>query len=172
MKNRMTSDALTTAIAIAMPRLIGAPKSIRVASTVTSVRNSSVPPVAHSTLMVATWANPWCSSAWCSMDAMVASVDEVEEREQEDPDQVDDVPVQRGVVDRSEVFRGEVTGRGSDQQPDEHEHTDEHVDTVQAGHREVDGEEHVRVLGRRARSLDRVLFVRAQLVDRLDRLLA
>src|SRR5262249_11029319 len=58
MKNKITSDALTTAIAIAMPRLIGAPKSIRVASTVTSVRNSSVPPVAHSTLIVATWASP------------------------------------------------------------------------------------------------------------------
>ena len=44
----------------------------------------------------------------------------------------------------------------------------EHVDAVQAGHREVDREEHARVLGRRAHRLELVLLVRRQLRGRLE----
>src|SRR5258706_2375475 len=109
MKNRITRVAFVTAMTMAIARLMLAPKSILVASTVTSVRINRMPPVAISVLMVATWASPWSSwSLWCSVAAMLLLVDEVEEREQEDPDQIDDVPVQRGVVDRPEVFGCEL----------------------------------------------------------------
>ena len=107
----MTSVALITAITIAIARLMFAPKSTLVASTVTSVRNSSVPPVASSTLIDATCEMPVVVVVVivvCRLQPWVSSVDQVEEREQEDPDQVDDVPVQRGVVDRPEVVRREV----------------------------------------------------------------
>ena len=82
-----------------------APKSTRVAPTVIEREHEQEPfgresstltdcDVRQAVMVVVAmmFDRPW--------DAL-ASVNQVEQREQEDPDQVDDVPVQRGKVDRS-----------------------------------------------------------------------
>src|SRR6478736_9829095 len=79
---------------------------------------------------------PWVKSA---------SMNQVEQGEEVDPDQIDQVPVQGGVVDWAEVLRSELAFVGAQQEPNEDADAAEHVNTVQAGHEEVDAEEHVRV---------------------------
>ena len=70
--------------------------------------------------------------------------DQVEQREEEDPDQVDEVPVQRAQLDRHVVV-GRVLALASRavSHPEQHRHADDDVERVQAGGQEVDGEEEV-----------------------------
>ncbi len=71
--------------------------------------------------------------------------DEIEQREQEDPHDIDEVPVETADLDRARVF----LGNGAVQRPHEHpQHdaeTDDHVQRVQAGHHEIEREEDLRV---------------------------
>src|SRR5580704_19521706 len=71
--------------------------------------------------------------------------DEIEQREQEDPDDVDEVPVETADLDRVVVVRGDdAAGRP----PEHHRHdadADDHVEGVEAGHDEVQREEDLRV---------------------------
>src|ERR1044072_811038 len=70
-----------------------------------------------------------------------SSVDQVQKWEEVDPDQVDEMPVQRRVVDRPEVLGTELAAYGSTQDP---EPGDDARPDVAAGHprdEEVDAEE-------------------------------
>jgi glutamate-1-semialdehyde 2,1-aminomutase len=66
------------------------------------------------------------------------SADEIEQREEEDPHQIDEVPVEAGDLDRREPLRAELAVAGL---PGDHRHdpdADDHVRGVQPGHREVE----------------------------------
>src|SRR5258705_8167773 len=66
--------------------------------------------------------------------AMVgALLDEVDEREDHDPDDIDEVPVQRGQIDVDGVLRSETTPVVDRQQGEEPEHAGGHVRAVEAG---------------------------------------
>src|SRR6267143_3699198 len=98
------------------------------------------------------------SSCWA---ASIGTSEEVKGGEEEDPDQVDEVPVQPGVLDAVGemlgILRPEL-GAGAEQVPIDDDPADD-VQPVQAGHGEVDGVEVV-VSGRVAEvELVRVLEV-------------
>src|SRR5690606_31450016 len=59
------------------------------------------------------------------------------------PYQVDDVPVQRRVIDRSEVVRTKLAGHSPDQEPHPDPYPHEHVDAMQPSHAKVDAEKPV-----------------------------
>ena len=67
--------------------------------------------------------------------------------EQENPNDVDDVPVQRTAFDRSVVARSEVPTTESPEQPEHHEHARNHVNAMKPGHEEVDAEEQMGIRG-------------------------
>ena len=69
---------------------------------------------------------------------------QIEEREQEDPDQVDEVPVERAQLDGDVVLRGVLAFDDALHHPEQHRHPDDDVERVQAGGQEVDREVHVR----------------------------
>src|SRR5258706_10825204 len=141
MKNRRTSEALNTAMPSAIQRL-NRPKSSHDTATVTNVITRSVPSTANSTGSGTTCPTRGC--AVCDM-RRTFSADQIEQREQEDPDQVDEVPVQPHEVDRREVLRAEMPLDRADQDPRDRPHAGEHVQPVQPGHQEVDPEEDLHV---------------------------
>ena len=63
--------------------------------------------------------------------------DKVEQGEEEDPDDVDEVPVKAGHLNRGVVIRTVFAPQAVDGQDG---NADDHVDGVQSGHREVQGE--------------------------------
>src|SRR5690606_24695465 len=79
---------------------------------------------------------PWVSAPY-------GSVDEIQEGEEEDPDEVDEMPVQGDEVDRPEVLRVEVACHRTPEQPQVGDDATDDVDAVQARHHEVDAEEDV-----------------------------
>src|SRR5205085_7889924 len=68
---------------------------------------------------------------------------QIKSREEEDPDQIDEVPVQPDDLDpvRESLTVGVPHLRAGGQKIREHDHAAEHVQTVQTGHREVQAEE-------------------------------
>ena len=74
-------------------------------------------------------------------------MNQVEQREEEDPDQVDDVPIEPTEIDWSIVLGVEVPLHPPKDEPSDHDHADDHVNYVQAGHRVVDREESMGVDG-------------------------
>src|ERR1043165_2705423 len=60
-------------------------------------------------------------------------VDQIEHREQEDPDDVDDVPVEADTLDGVVVAGTELAAASTDVEPDEERHPDQHVTGVDAG---------------------------------------
>src|SRR3954463_7813805 len=83
------------------------------------------------------------SSCSCGRAASMRTSEEVERREEEDPDQVDEMPVEAGVLDAV----GEVLGiggpearSGAEQVAVDDDPADD-MQAVQARHREVDGVE-------------------------------
>src|SRR5450432_4378502 len=73
-----------------------------------------------------------------------ASVDQVEEGKQIDPDQVDKVPVERREIDCGEVLLAEVAALVATPDPDQNTDAHQDVESVDAGHYEIDAEENVR----------------------------
>src|ERR1041385_913707 len=65
-----------------------------------------------------------------SCESLKSLIDEIEEREQVNPNQIDQVPVKRREVDRSEVVRPELPLQRFRKHPDPHDHAAEHVDAV------------------------------------------
>lgn len=94
-------------------------------------------------------------------------VNEVKEWEEEDPDQIDNVPVQAYEIDRCKVVGSKVTPIGSHQKPEEKSNTYQHVDTMQTGQAEVDAEECANI-----RRLDWLLAVLGVFFQMLDSFLA
>src|SRR5271166_295260 len=81
------------------------------------------------------------------MQASRVPVDQIQQREQVDPDNVDEVPVEAADLDRSVPLGGEASLPGHDQEPEKNAQADDHVQRVQARHNEVEGEEQLRVVG-------------------------
>src|SRR5215472_18899267 len=73
-------------------------------------------------------------------------VNEVEQREQEDPYNIDEVPVQPEVFYRSHVPGTEVSSHRTRNQPDQQPNADDHVQRVHTRHRKVQREEDLRLL--------------------------
>ena len=73
--------------------------------------------------------------------------DQIQKREQENPDQVDDVPVQPAQIHGGEVFRAEVSTHATQEEPCNHDHANDDVGPVQAGHGVVDAKIEVGVGG-------------------------
>ena len=65
---------------------------------------------------------------------MRGRLDQVQQREQENPDQVNDVPVQAAKINWCEVLRAEVTTHATQEDPCDHDHANDDVGPVQAGH--------------------------------------
>src|SRR5262249_4456202 len=62
-------------------------------------------------------------------------------REQVNPDQIDQVPVEADQIDRCVILIRKFTAIGADGDPGEQEDSDENVESVQAGHHEIEREE-------------------------------
>src|SRR5713226_80019 len=69
------------------------------------------------------------------------AINQIEQREQENPNDIDEVPVEADVLDRRVVLRREATAQRLLDEPDEEAGADDHVQGVQAGHAEIEGEE-------------------------------
>src|SRR5690349_21559030 len=82
----------------------------------------------------------WSTLAWCSCAlscAMVSGLlDEVHEREDRDPDDVDEVPVQGSEVDVDRVLRLQSTPVVDGEERQQPEHASRDVRAVEAGERE------------------------------------
>ena len=72
-------------------------------------------------------------------------VDQVQQGEQVDPDDVDEMPVQPADFERGVICGSEATLPCHPQQPCENAETDDHVESVQPGHYEIESEENLRV---------------------------
>src|SRR5205085_7933105 len=83
---------------------------------------------------------------WCSpfSDTTGVLLDQVEKRIEEDPDQIDEVPVEPGELDPEVVVRAVVAVHGAVEDDAEHRHSHQHVQPVQAGHEEVERPVHGR----------------------------
>src|SRR5580765_4197219 len=106
---------------------------------------------------------------------MVRSGNEVEEREEEDPDDVDEVPVETHHFDRTVVLGAEMVLPRTDDEVDEQAGPDDHVQRVQAGHAPVEGHEELYLRGeggvlmpREEASDEEALFVVRVILDHLD----
>src|SRR2546421_52847 len=77
--------------------------------------------------------------------------EEVEQREEENPDDVNEVPVESEVLDGRVVLRREATAPGPPHYRRDNEYADDHVERVQARHCEVEPEEHLVLAERHAR---------------------
>ena len=78
--------------------------------------------------------------------------EKVEEREEEDPDDVDEVPVEARPGRRACCTRGVNSPcRAFDDQPGEQADADDHVEGVQPGHAEVEREEELALAAASAR---------------------
>jgi hypothetical protein len=72
-------------------------------------------------------------------------VNEIKKGEQEDPDQIDDVPVKSHEVDCGKVLRRKVSSVGSPEQPEQDTDAHDHVDAMQPCQAEVYGKENSHV---------------------------
>src|SRR5512133_287657 len=101
-----------------------------------------------------------CSTCSCSFSATLRSaifaplLDQVDEGEDEDPDEVDEVPVEPRELDRHVVL-GRVGARaGLEPDDEQHRHADDDVDPMEAGDEEVERHE-----DRRPQQLDLLVRV-------------
>src|SRR5208282_5000571 len=81
------------------------------------------------------------------MQASRVPVNQIKQREQVNPDDVDEVPIEAADLDWSVPLGGEAAFPGHDQEPEKNAETDDHVQRVQASHDEVEREEQLRVAG-------------------------
>ena len=72
-------------------------------------------------------------------------VDQIKQREQIDPDNIDKVPVQSAHFHGGVVFRSEASPPSGKQEPSEEADADDHMQRVQSGHDEVKREINLRV---------------------------
>src|SRR5207245_6664116 len=76
----------------------------------------------------------------------LAAVDQIQQREKINPDDVDEVPVKSSDFHRCVVVRPIATAHGVVGDEREQTYADNHVQRVQAGHDEVEGEEDLGVI--------------------------
>src|SRR5262249_43804218 len=75
------------------------------------------------------------------------AADQVKQREQENPYDIDKVPVQAAQLHRRVVFPSELPSVGPQEQPAQQSETDDHVKSMQAGHGKVEREEYLGLPG-------------------------
>src|SRR5712672_1515232 len=88
------------------------------------------------------------SGKTCTNDmttSSAVSADEIEQREKEDPDDVDEVPIEADAFDIVVVVRAEPPLVTLSDEPDEQPHADDHVHGVKARHAEIEQEEQLGV---------------------------
>src|SRR5258705_9797722 len=78
---------------------------------------------------------------------MCVSSEQIEQWKQENPDDVDEVPVEAADLNRAVVLGVDRAAPGPDEHPRHDAEADDHVQRVQPGHREVEREEDLRVPG-------------------------
>src|ERR1044072_3024394 len=87
----------------------------------------------------------WVCALWPVISFPQVAVDEVQKWEQENPDDIDEVPIKPAEVD-GRVISGAVNAFARlHDQPDQKTGADHHVQGVQAGHGEIEREEQLRV---------------------------
>src|SRR6266404_5107255 len=69
------------------------------------------------------------------------AIDQIQQREQENPNDIDEVPVEADILDGRVVLRREAAAPRFLDEPKEQAGADDHVQGVQAGHAEIEGEE-------------------------------
>src|SRR5271155_1099155 len=79
------------------------------------------------------------------MIASLVFVDQVKQRKQINPDNVDEVPVQAADLDRSVPLGSETSLPGHDEKPEKNTQANNHVQRMQSSHDEVEREKHLRV---------------------------
>src|SRR5678816_696909 len=132
MKNSTTSVALKTAIVIATgkfrsPRLINAAITVRIVHTINAPK-----------MVMYVDLGEICPDI--ALDDMVRSVHEIEQREQENPDDVDEVPVEAAEFHRCVPLRREALAICHEGQGAHQPNADDHVKRVHAGQREIQRE--------------------------------
>src|SRR5882724_7714992 len=73
------------------------------------------------------------------------AINQIEQGEQENPHNVDEVPVEADIFDGRLVLRREAAAQRFLDEPNEQAGADNHVQGVQAGHAEIEGEEKLSV---------------------------
>src|SRR5258708_29561221 len=79
------------------------------------------------------------------MQASRVPVDEIKQRKQVNPNDIDEVPVEAADFDGSVVFGSEASFPGCKEKPEKNAEADDHVQRVQAGHNEIKSEENLRM---------------------------
>src|SRR5688572_22154503 len=82
---------------------------------------------------------------WPGYSCSMLLPDEIEEGEEEDPDEIDQGPVEGDELHGREEGPGEAVFAGDEPAPDHEAHADEDVQAVEAGHHEVEAVELVDV---------------------------
>src|ERR1035437_9322146 len=79
-------------------------------------------------------------SLFSLMRLSLVSADQIEQREQEDPDNVHEMPVQAEVLNKRDVAAGVCSGAGAEDHEPQDADADDHVQGVHAGHGKVQRE--------------------------------
>src|SRR5216683_5272305 len=80
-----------------------------------------------------------------SLEIWLMTVNQIQQWKQENPNNVDEMPVQPDVLHRSVVLRREASAQRFFDEPDQQARADNHVQSVQPGHAEVQRKEKLRV---------------------------
>src|SRR6266446_10331201 len=94
------------------------------------------------------------SSQERSAETLVASAYQIEQWKKENPDNIDEMPIQAHDFNRSEIIGREASLARSENQPEQQPVPDDHVQRVQPGHGKVEKEIKLSVIepsGRQAR---------------------
>src|SRR5579863_1765107 len=146
MKKSTTAVPLSTAMPNATMSLSG-PRLNFATTTVTKVMTIRKPKVRKYGLREGACGCVSSSAISSLPRAYSVRPDQVEQREQEDPDDVHEVPVQPDALQGVVPLGGEAPAPGRHQQVAQQPDADHHVQGVQAGHTEVEREEDLGLLG-------------------------
>src|SRR5688500_15815710 len=131
MKNAAITTAFTVAIVNASSRFPDAPRSTKATATVTP----------SSTRRIAKTPTYTVRDSMCCDIALIASIDKIQQREQEDPDDIHEVPVQSCHFDGKVVLPCETSLPVQKTKYRHHCNADQHVEGVHSGHHEIEPEE-------------------------------
>src|SRR5260370_42106174 len=80
-----------------------------------------------------------------SLEIWLMTVNQIQQWKQENPNNVDEMPVQPDVLDRSVVLRSETAAQRFSDEPDQQAGADNHVQIGQPGHAKIQQKEKLRV---------------------------
>ena len=81
------------------------------------------------------------------LNSVLVPANQVQQGEQENPHNIDKVPVQAAQFNRRVIGWAKLSAFGAQCQPCQQSQPNHHVEGVQAGHGKVEGEENLRLLG-------------------------